>query len=119
MSDRVPIEYLEKCREEFSKQEGQNYPCSNQVVRCGIFTSDRNKAIEFMKDKDIIEKRERKDEITWHLSNGEKWIWRIWNEYCRGYRFYKVAVDRDIDRKIFEYIVMPYTGFYCCSFEII
>lgn len=119
MNDRIPIEYLEKCREEFNKQEGRKYPCSNQTVVCGIFTEDRDKAIEFMKDKDIVDKRERKDEIIWCLTNGEKWIWRHWNEYCRGYRFYKVAVDKDVDPKIFEYLILPYTSFYCCSFEII
>lgn len=119
MSERVPIEILERHREYYNKQEGRKYPCSNQIVVCGIFTEDRNKAIDFMEDKDIVDIRVMYDEIVWHLSNGEKWIWRHWNEYCRGYRFYKVAVDRDIDRKIFEYIIMPYTGFYCCSFEII
>ena len=60
MSERVPIEILERHREYYNKQEGRKYPCSNQIVRCGVFTSDRDKAIEFMKDKDIIEKRERK-----------------------------------------------------------
>lgn len=79
MSERVPIEILERHREYYNKQEGRKYPCSNQIVRCGIFTRDRDKAIEFMKDK----------------------------------------IDRDIDRNIYECIVMPYTGFYCCSFEII
>ena len=119
MSERVPIEILERHREYYNKQEGRKYPCSNQIVRCGVFTSDRDKAIEFMENKDVADKRERKDSITWFLDNGEQWVWTNWNENHRGYRFYKVAIDRDIDRNIYECIVMPYTGLYCCSFEII
>ncbi|MBQ2883827.1 MAG: hypothetical protein IJE43_08665 [Alphaproteobacteria bacterium] len=119
MDGKISIEILEGYRDSFNKQEGRKYPCSNQIVVCGVFTEDRNKAIEFMKDKDVVDKRERRDEIIWRLSNGEKWMWRHWNEYFRGYRFYKVAVDRDIDAKLFEYIILPYTSFYCCSFEII
>ena len=119
MNERVPIEILERHREYYNKQEGRKYPCSNQIVCCGVFTSDRDKAIEFMKDKDVAERRERKDSITWFLNNGEQWVWTNWNESHRGYRFYKVAVDRDIDRNIYECLVMPYTGLYCCSFEFI
>lgn len=119
MCDRIPIEILEGYRESFSSQEGRKYPCSNQIVVCGIFTSDRDKAINFMKDKDIKEKRERRDEITWYLNNGERWVWKNWNESYRGYRFYKVAVDENVNPRIFEYLILPYTSFYCCSFEII
>lgn len=119
MGEKIPIEILEGYKESFNKQEGRKYPCINQTVVCGIFTDNRDKVIEFMQDKDIADKRERKDEIIWYLSNGERWIWTHWNESHRGYWFYKVAVDKDIDRKLFEYMILPYTSFYCCSFEII
>ena len=33
-------ELRDRVSETISKQEGQNYPCSNQVVLCGFF-SDR------------------------------------------------------------------------------
>lgn len=103
----------------FNSQPGQKYPCSNQVVLCGIVTSDRNKAIDFMKDKDFLEKRERRNQIDWLLSNGERWIWRTWNEACKGYRFYKIVIDRNISNELFETLIHPCCGSYCCSMEII
>lgn len=118
-SDYVPLEVLEHYKEVFSKQEGRKYPCSNQIVRCAVVTDDRNKAIEFMSNKVVTEKRERKESIEWFLDNGEHWIWRHWSENCRGYRFYKVAVDTNINPNIFKYIILPCCSNYCCSFEII
>ena len=115
----VPLEALKKFKEYYDTQEGRKYPCSNQIVVCGIITDDRNLAIDFMKDKPVVETYLRKDGITWRLDNGEKWVWRHWNESCRGHRFYKVAIDKFIRREIFEYLVQPYCGLYCCSVEII
>lgn len=47
-----------KLTEYFSKQEGQNYPCSNQIVVCGFCTSDFKKWEEFRDNqKDYIKKQ--------------------------------------------------------------
>lgn len=119
MVKNVPIKVLEDCKEYFSKQGGRKYPCSNQIVCCGIFTKDKDKVMSFMKNKNIIEKRESKENIVWWLENGEKWIWADWNTSHRGYRFYKVAVDREVDPKIFDLLIEPYCSLYCCSFETI
>lgn len=122
MKEKIPIETLEKCRDYYSSQEGRKYPCSNQTVICGIFTSDRNKAINFMKDKNFVKaKKEIENAIIWYLSNNEQWVWKNWNDtqIYRSYRFYKVAVDKDINPEIFECLVLPCASFYCCSFEII
>ena len=112
-------EVLEQYSEYFNNQKGQNYPCSNQVVLCGIVTDDRDKAIEFMKDKEFVEKRERYNQIDWILANGERWLWRIWYANCRGYRFYKIAIDENISDKIFDNLIKPSCVSYCCSMEII
>ena len=105
--------------EHFNKQEGQKYPCSNQSVVCGVITNDRDKALEFMSGKEVVKKREHCDRIEWVLPNGETWLWRKWNENCRGYRFYKIAVDWFIADEIFELLVMPRCKSYCCSMEVI
>ena len=115
----VSIEELKKFKEYYDKQEGQKYPCSNQIVKCGIITTNRNLAIDFMKDKEVVKKWERKDEIMWELDNGEQWLWKNWNINCRGHRFYKVAIDKMIDRNLFDCLVRPYCGLYCCSVDII
>ena len=101
----------------FNKQKGKQYPCTNQI--CGIITDDRNKALDFMKDKEFIEKQERYDQIYWKLSNGERWQWRKWSAGCRGCRFYKVVIDKDINDDIFNFLVLPSLASCCCSMEII
>lgn len=118
-SDYVSLEQLEYCQNYYNKQKGQKYPCSNQVVVCGIFTENRNKAIEYMKNKSVVRKMEMQHEINWYLDNGERWIWnKKWNENLRGRRYYKLVIDRFIDKHSFERI-MPYASLYCCSLEII
>ena len=112
-------ERLEHYREYFSKQNGRKYPCSNQIVRCAIITDDRDKAIDLMKNKEIVKKIERKDYAAWLLGNGEGWVWRVWNENIRGYRFYKVIIDKNISDDIFDLFVLPCCAGYCCSMEII
>lgn len=115
----VSIEELQKMKEYYDKQEGRKYPYSNQIVVCGIVTEDKNLAIDFMKGKNIVKKRERKDEITWELDNGEYWKWKRWNEGCKGQRFYKVAIDRFINKDLLRYVILPSCANYCCSVEII
>lgn len=116
--NHVPIEELKKFKEYYDNQVGRKYPCSNQHVVCGIITEDRNKAINFMVDKPVIYKSERIDAITWWLDNGERWLWRKWNDDYRGYRFYKVAIDRLIN-KDFYYFAQSSCACYCSSVEII
>lgn len=113
-------EVLEYYAERFNKQEGRKYPCSNQIVLCRIITNDRNKALDFMKDKEFAERRERYNQIDWVLTNGERWQWRNWNSSnIRGYRFYKVVIDENISEEIFTSLVLPACASYCCSMEII
>ena len=115
----MSIEELEHYKEYFDKQEGRRYPCSNQIVLCGIVTKDRDKAINFMMGKNVVDKKERINEILWLLDNGERWLWKNWNIDHRGYRFYKVVVDKFIDEELFRMFVVPKCSLYCCSFEII
>ena len=114
--NRERLKYLS---EYYNKQEGRKYPCSNQTVICGIITNDRNKALNFMKDKEFTRKQERFDQIVWTLPNGEVWKWRYWNETIRGHRFYKVAVDENVNDELFEFCILPLCSLYCCSMEII
>ena len=49
-------EERDKISEYFNKQEGQKYPCSNQIVLCGFVTKDDSKWKEFIREniKDIV-----------------------------------------------------------------
>lgn len=108
---------LEYYVEYFNKQEGRPYPISNQIVTCAVVTKDRDKALSIMRGKGAIVKRQTYNSIDWELNN-ERWIWRIWNDGTRGYRFYKVIVDKDADDRLFRYVVIRCAS-YCCSMEII
>lgn len=110
-------EVLEHYVEYFNKQEGRLYPCSNQIVVCGVITEDRDKALSVMKDRGAVIRRHSLNCIEWELNN-ERWLWRIWNDGARGYRFYKILVDRNIDEELFGFVRVK-SSIYCCSMEII
>lgn len=114
--NRVSLEKLQKCKEYFDKQDGRKFPCSNQIVVCAIITKDTDKAFSIMEKKGAIIKRRSRNHIEWELNN-ERWLWTNWNMNHRGYRFYKIIVDEDVDEDLFEYAI-SYSGFYCCSMEI-
>jgi hypothetical protein len=110
-------DWQKKLTEYFSKQEGQNYPCSNQVVVCGFVSPYVNDWKKFVKklNKEIIW-RTRQFEVV--LSNNERWVFINPNEnYIRGYRFYKVLANKNIDKKIIDWAILPICSFYCKSFE--
>ena len=108
--------WQKKLTEYFSKQKGQSYPCSNQIVVCGFVSLYLNDWKEFIynnKDKII---RCMKEEII--LNNNERWIWIDPSNYSiRGYRFYKVLADKNINKKIIEETILPQCSFYCKSFK--
>lgn len=98
----------------FNNQEGQNYPCSNQIVCCG-FVGDNDKWNNFVKQnrKNII----RLSRYEFTLKNNEKWVRILSPEHTRGYRYYKIKVDKNIEDRILNQYILPYCGLYCCSFE--
>ena len=108
-----------ECKAEFyNKREGKKFPCSNQVVLCGIITDDRDKALSVMNKKGATIKLQYPHRIEWVLNN-ERWLWRNWNESCKGYRFRRVIIDENVDENVFRDFVLPCCANYCCSFEII
>lgn len=110
-------DWQKKLTEYFSKQKGQNYPCSNQVVICGfiaLYQSDWEKFVYNNKEK--IVRQYCKEEII--LTNNERWVWINPSDYSiRGYRFYKVLASKDINRKIIAETILPQCSFYCKSFK--
>lgn len=108
---------LEHYQEYFNNQEGRPYPCSNQTVVCAIITKDKDKALSVMEERGAVIRRQSRNHIEWKLNN-ERWLWQNWNINCRGYRFYKMLIDEDIDEDLFNY-AMIFGDIYCCSMEII
>ncbi len=113
----MDIKELEYYAEYFNKQEGRPYPISNQIVTCAVVTSDRDKALSVMNEKGAVIKKQTYNSIEWELNN-ERWLWRIWNDGTRGYRFYKIIIDKNVHRGLFRYAVVKCAS-YCCSMEIV
>ena len=48
--------------------------------------------------------------------------WRLFSPdtfNMRGYRFYKIKIDKCINKDIFYERILPYCGFYCTEMEFI
>ena len=102
--------------EYYNNQEGQNYPCSNQLVCCGFVTNDIDKWNNFIEiNKNNIE-RKLKNEIVLKDTK-ERWIRIPLNSSARGHRYYKIKVDKNIDYFILSMIVLPCCNKYCKEFE--
>ncbi len=110
-------EVLEQYAEYFNNQKGRAYPCSNQIVVCGVITKDRDRALSIMKEKGAVIIGQCNNNIKWELNN-EIWVWKRWNETMRGHRFYKVLVDEDVDENLFRWTRI-FCASYCCSMEIV
>lgn len=101
--------------EQINKQEGRNYPCSNQIVVCGFFSTEKDWN-NFVNDNLDKIKIRQKDRIV--LANKERWYRFNYIDYSkRGYRFYKIKVSRDIEREIFLNYIYPYCSLYCKEIE--
>lgn len=108
-------EEMNKISNHFNNQEGRSYPISNQIVCCGYVTEDKNKWNDFIKENtgNIVWKR--KDDFM--LKNEERWCRIPVSSSVRGYRYYKIKVDKNVDRKFLEQIILPCCSNYCCDFE--
>lgn len=104
-----------KISDYFNNQEGDKYPCSNQIVICGFVTKDDSKWKEFINQNKNNIQQLREREVR--FKNGEKWVRVPISESIRGYRYYKAKVDKNIDEKFLEQIILPCCSHYCCSFE--
>ena len=112
---------LEHYVDYFNKQEGSPYPCGNQIVVCGVITKDRDKALSVMEKKGAIVKSRYSGFVNGHIEwelNNERWLWKNWNMNYRGYRFYKILIDKNIDEELFRFAITR-ASLYCCSMEII
>lgn len=114
----MELEELERFRDYYNKQEGRAYPCSNQIVRCAIVVSDKDKAESIMKEKGATKVRELLHGIEWNLDN-ERWIWRRWGENSRGFRFYKLILDKNVDDDLYLNVIRHCCANYCCSVELV
>ena len=103
--------------EYFSKSQGRMYPCSNQIVICGIFSNKNEIEIaKIMEDYGYQLYKITKYYNEWK-SHQERWLYfkNIESWKSRGYRFYKIMVDKDINKEFFQQVLLPCCAGYCCK----
>ena len=112
----LTIEEMNHISNAISKQKGQKYPCSNQIVTCGFFAS-KEEWEKFCNINKHKIKYTAKDCIG--FEDGEKWRW--YPDYntgsIRGFRFYKIKVSRDINKQVFLQGIYPCCAIYCKEIE--
>lgn len=116
---KIPVRKRKELSNYFSEQEGRKYPCSNQCVLCGFFGTEEQWE-DFIKSKKneikIIYERGRcfrTNDERWKFFNINYIIW----ENCRGFRYYKLKVNKKIEAEKFYRYILPYASLYCCELE--
>ena len=115
VNNQMTEEEMKLISERINKQEGRKYPCSNQIVVCGFFSTDEEWNNFVNNNFDKI-KTKQKDRII--FANKEQWYHFNYINYSqRGYRFYKIKVSRNVNRELFLNCIYPYCSLYCKEIE--
>ena len=115
VNNQMIEEEMKLISERINKQEGRRYPCSNQIVVCGFFSTDEEWNNFVNNNLDKIKTR-KKDRVV--FANKEQWYHFNYINYSqRGYRFYKIKVSRNVNRELFLNCIYPYCSLYCKEIE--
>ena len=115
VNNQMTEEEMKLISERINKQEGRKYPCSNQIVVCGFFSTDEEWNDFVNNNLDKIKIRQ-KDRVV--FANKEQWYHFDYINYSqRGYRFYKIKVSRNVNRELFLNCIYPYCSLYCKEIE--
>lgn len=113
LQERYILNYIQK----FNNQSGQNYPCSNQIVRNIIWVYHFDQIVEdYLKSHNAIKApRYNKYNRNYWIIDGEEWSVVRASNHARGYRAYKAIIDIRIPMDILQTIVIPCCNLYCCQ----
>ena len=115
VNNQMTEEEMKLISERINKQEGRKYPCSNQIVVCGFFSTDEEWNNFVNNNLDKIKTR-KKDRVI--FANKEQWYHFNYINYSqRGYRFYKIKVSSNVNRELFLNCIYPYCSLYCKEIE--
>ena len=108
-------EEMKLISERINKQKGRKYPCSNQIVVCGFFSTDEEWNNFVNNNFDKI-KTQQKDRVI--FANKEQWYHFNYINYLqRGYIFYKIKSSRNVNRELLLNCIYPYCSLYCKEIE--
>ena len=84
-------EEMKLISEKINKQDGRKYPCSNQIVVCGFFSTDEDWN-NFVNDNLDKIKIRQKDRIV--LANKEQWYYFDYTDYSQ--RGFSILQDKSL-----------------------
>ena len=105
-----------------SEQEGDPYPCSNQIVKRSIILRDlkRIEAFEQAYPHFVCYRRSKWCQDTRYIDSRTEELWTVITAHennLRGHRHYKAIIDSTIDEDTFNVLIAPCMSHYCCSVE--
>lgn len=110
--------YLTKLKKYYDRQEGQDYPCSNQIVTNIFYINEfDDKIIEYVEYIGGIWHGKNK----WHKAivvGDNRYILLKPSDKTRGYRAYKAIIDNRIPIDDIQLFIEPYLELYCCHIDI-
>lgn len=115
----IDKETQQRVKEWVSKQIGQSYPSSNQIVTKAIVLKNPSRiaAFEQTHPNFVCYRRNKNGYDSRYIDSRTEELWRvvIANNNCRGVRCYKAIIDTEIDKEVFDTRIAPCLAHYTCE----
>ena len=111
----------QRIKEWVSKQTGQSYPISNQIVTKAIILKNSNRIVIFEQTHPnfVYYRRSKSGYDHLYIDSRTEELWRMIianNNYnYRGVRYYKAIIDTEIDKEVFDTRIAPCLAHYACE----
>lgn len=117
MQTSMSPEFIGHIKEKYNNQKGQNYPCSNQIVRNIIFAYSLDDVVlDYLQKNNAHIVRNSKDRIEAVIKD-ERWVVLPLKDSIRGYRAYKARIDIRLMEEWVKTTILPMLGLYCCEVD--
>lgn len=115
----IDKETQQRIKEYVSKQTGQSYPISNQVVTKAIVLKNPNRIAIFEQTHPnfVCYRRSKSGYDNRYIDSRTEELWRvvIASNNHRGIRYYKAIIDAGIDKEVFNTRIAPCLAHYACE----
>lgn len=115
----IDKETQQRVKEWVSKQTGQSYPSSNQIVTKAIVLKNPSRIATFEQTHPnfVCYRRNKNGYDSRYIDSRTEELWRvvIANNNCRGVRYYKAIIDTEIDKEVFDTRIAPCLAHYTCE----
>lgn len=115
----IDKETQQRIKEWVSKQTGQSYSSSNQIVTKAIVLKNPNRIAIFEQTHPnfVCYRHSKNGYDSRYIDSRTEELWRvvIANNDHRGIRYYKAIIDAGIDKEVFNTRIAPCLAHYACE----